>query len=84
MDPNLVNVDNLKAIIRDQAWNELPDVMQMASRPTFDYVSQYFLLPQADEKVCLIKHFYIKDDKIKGQYVERLVKGRSFEISWGG
>ena len=37
-----------------------------------------------DEKVCLIKHFYIKDDKIKGQYVARLVKGQGFEISWQG
>eukprot|EP00435_Cladocopium_sp_Y103_P037440 s1793_g9.t3 len=84
VDPNRVNVDNLKAIIRNQAWSELPDVKQMASRPTFDYVSQYFLLPQVDEKVCLLEHFYIKDDKIKGQYVERLVKGQGFEISWQG
>lgn len=84
VDPNTVNIDNLKAIIRDKAWNDLPDVMKLSERPVFEYISQYFLLPQTDGKVCLIKHFYIKDDKVKGQYVQRLVKGSGYEVAWTG
>lgn len=30
VDPNLVNVDNLRAIIRDKAWDDFPDVMKTA------------------------------------------------------
>ena len=83
VEPNLVNVDNLKAIIRDKAWEELPDVMKLAQRPTFQYVSQYFLLPQTNDKICVVKHIYVKEDKVKGQYVRLLIKGTGHELSWG-
>ena len=83
VEPNLVNVDNLKAIIRDKAWEELPDVMKLAQRPTFQYVSQYFLLPQTNDKICVVKHIYVKEDKVKGQYVRLLIKGTGHEVSWG-
>ena len=75
LTPHTVNIDNLKSILRDKAWDGLPDVMKLAERPMFDYVSQYFLLPQTSGQVCFVKHFYIKDDKIKGHYVHRLLKG---------
>ena len=30
-----------------------------------------------------MKHAYIKEDEVKGQYVNRLVKGSGYEVSWG-
>lgn len=82
--PGSVNINNLKAIIRDKAWEELPEVLKMKERPEFDYVSQYFLIPQVNGNICVLKHFYIKQDKVKGSYVARLIRGQGFELSWGG
>ena len=66
VEPLTLNVDNLKAIIRDKAWDDLPDVMKLAERPTFEYISQ-FHPSKTDGKVCLVKNFHVKDDKLKGQ-----------------
>ena len=56
--------------------------MTLKSRPTFNYISQFFLIPQVDGKVCLVKRF-IKDEKVKGSYVAELVRGEAHEIAWG-
>ena len=77
-----INVENLKAVIRDKAWHELPPVLQLKERPHFQYISQYFVLTQTDGNLCLVKHYYVKDDKVKGPYIARLLQGRGFEIGW--
>ena len=43
-----INIDNVKAIFRDQAWDELPAVMKPKRRPSFDTVTPYVLLPQTE------------------------------------
>ena len=66
VEPREVDIDNVSAIIRDKAWEELPDVLKLAERPTFTYLSQFFLINQVDGKVCVLKHYYIKEEKVKG------------------
>ena len=83
IDPACIDVDNLKAVIRDKAWEELPEVLTSKLRPSFAYISQFFLLPQADGKLCLLKHYFVKDEKVKGAYVARLIRGQGHEIAWG-
>ncbi|CAJ1397648.1 unnamed protein product [Effrenium voratum] len=78
--PGSVNINNLKAIIRDKAWEELPEVLKMKERPKVDYVSQYFLIPQVNGNICVLKHFYIKQDKVKGSYVARLIRGEGWDF----
>ena len=70
--------DQIKAIVRDDAWHELPVVMQFKVRPAFDSIVQYFLLPQTDGKVCLLKHVHVSSDKIKvkGSYIKTLLQGQ--------
>ena len=82
VEPREVDIDNVSAIIRDKAWEELPDVLKLAERPTFTYLSQFFLINQVDGKVCVPKHYYIKEEKVKGAYVMRLIKGTGHEIAW--
>lgn len=77
-----INIDNLKAIIRDKAWGELPEVFSLKSRPTFSVLFQLFVIPQTDGKQCVLKHYYIKTDKVKGSYVAKLARGQVFEIAW--
>ena len=78
-----IDVPSLQAIFRDQAWEELPEVMKLKIRPTFQTVSQYFLLPQDDDHLILLKHVYIMDDKVLGSYVQSLHRGKGKEIAWG-
>lgn len=86
IDPSQVEWQHLKAIVRDQAWRELPTVMQFKIRPAFETVIQYFLLPQTDEKICLLKHVHITSDKIKvkGAYIKTLLQGQGYELQWHG
>ena len=51
-----IDCDQIKAIVRDRARHELPTCMQMKSRPSFEYISQCFLLSQSDANICLLKH----------------------------
>jgi hypothetical protein len=68
LEPGTIDLDNLRAVIRDKAFNELPEVFTLKERPTFNYTVQYFLVPQAaNDKMCLAKHYYVKDDKIKAE-----------------
>ena len=78
-----VNPDNLKAIIRDKAWDEIRNVLKMKERPVFDYVCQYFLLPRTNGQICIVKHVHIKQDKVKGNYIMRVLQGSDYEIAWG-
>ena len=78
-----IDVKSLKAIFRHQAWDELPDVMKPKVRPQFDVVTQFFLLPQTNGNLCLLKHCYIKEDKVTGRVVQDLLRGAGYEISWG-
>ena len=75
-------MDNLKVIIRDKTRQELPEAITLKQRPAFSYLSQFFLLPQTDGKLCVLKHYYIKTDKVKGSYVAKLVRGQGKEIAW--
>ncbi|CAJ1402580.1 unnamed protein product [Effrenium voratum] len=77
-----MNIENIKAIFRDQA-DELPAVMKPKSRPIFDTATQYILLPQTDGNICLLKHTYVVDEKVTGQYVIKMLQGKGYEISWG-
>ena len=79
-----VDMDNIKAIIRDKAWHDLPTFMQMKERPAFDYLCQYFFVPQSDDSVCLLKHVYITgDNKVHASRVQRVLQGKGREIVWG-
>lgn len=49
--------------------------MQFKLRPDFGTVIQYFLLPQSDGKVCLLKH-------VKGAYIQTLLQGNGYELHW--
>jgi hypothetical protein len=51
--------------------------MQFKLRPDFGTVIQYFLLPQSDGKVCLLKH-------VKGAYIQTLLQGNGYELHWTG
>ena len=83
VDALSVDMDRLRPVLREKAWAELPEVLTLKIRPTFDYVSQFFIVPQVDEgKVCVVKHYYVKADKIKGSYVARLARGTAYEVSW--
>ena len=83
VDSHAINVDNLKAVLRDKAWDELPEPLTLKERPTFRYISQFFLVPQVDGKICVVKHFYVLDDKIKGNCVAKLVRGQGHEVARG-
>lgn len=76
-------MDNLKAIFRDQAWDELPEVMKLKDRPNFETIIQYFFLPQNDDQLCLLKHVYVAADKVSSGYVQSLLRGNGKEIAWG-
>lgn len=78
-----IDVQSLQAIFRDKAWEELPEVMKPKVRPHFQIVTQYFLLPQDDDHLILLKHVYIVEDKVPGSYVQSLLRGSGKEIAWG-
>ncbi|CAK9091926.1 Uncharacterized protein SCF082_LOCUS43283 [Durusdinium trenchii] len=82
VEPSSIDMDNLKAIIRDKAWQELPEALTLKERPTFSCLSQFCLLPQTNGKLCVLKHYYVKSDKVKGAYVAKLVRGQGKEIAW--
>lgn len=78
-----IDMDNLKAIFRDQAWDELPEVMKLRDRPSFETIIQYVFLPQSDDQLCLLKHVYVAADKVPSGYVQSLLRGNGKEIKWG-
>ena len=82
VEPSSIDMDNLKAIIRDKAWQELPEALTLKERPTFSCLSQFCVLPQTNGKLCVLKHYYVKSDKVKGTYVAKLVRGQGKEIAW--
>ncbi|CAE8687369.1 unnamed protein product [Polarella glacialis] len=84
VEPNIINLDNLQAVIRDKAWADLPEPLTPKVRPSFSYVMQYFIIPQAsNDKLCVIKHYYVKDEKINGAAANLIIRGTGHEISWG-
>lgn len=78
-----VDVVSLKATFRDQAWDELPAFMKPEICPIFDTITQYVLLPQSDDQLCLLEHVYITKEKVSGNYVATLLQGSGREIAWG-
>lgn len=79
-----VDVASLKAVFRDKAWDELPAVLKLKKRPTFETVTQYFLLPQTDdEHLRVLKHVYIPSEKVPANFVQGLLHGNGYEIAWG-
>ena len=78
-----IDMGNLKAIFRDQAWDELPEVMKLKDRPNFETIIQYVFLPQSDDQLCLLKHVYVAADKVPSGYDQSLLRGNGKEIKWG-
>ena len=78
-----IDIPQLQAVFRDKAWDELPDVMKPKLRPQFQTETQYFLLPQDEDHLVLLKHVYILDDKVTGLTVQSLLRGSGKEILWG-
>ena len=74
LEPAAIDFDSLKAIIRDKARQELPEVLTLKEHPTFSFLSQFFLFLQNEGKLCVIKHYYIKTEKVKPSYVSRLAR----------
>ena len=77
------DMDNVRATIRDKAWSDLPAPFKPKDRPTFNYIVQWFVVPQADGRLCIIKRYYVKEDKVKGSAVAKIIAGVGHEISWG-
>ena len=47
------------------------------------YVMQLFFLPQSNGKTCIVKHFYVPDDKLKLPLIHEAGYGTLYEIVWG-
>ena len=47
-----VDMDNIKAIIRDKAWHDLPTFMQMKERPAIIYASTFLYPSPMTMSVC--------------------------------
>ena len=77
-----INFDNLKAIIRDEAWAELPEALQPAQRPTAEYKVQFFLVHQVNGKLTILKHYMMKH-KLSKPHLVQLRRGQCHEIKWG-
>ena len=76
-----IDLPSLQAIFRDKAWDELPELMKPKERPAFEMVTQYFLLPHADENFyCLLKHMYICNDKIPAIGAQRLCMAEAMRL----
>ena len=84
-DINLASfdLDNLKAIFRDQAGEELPDFLKLAQRVSFKYHWQAILVPQIDGNLTVVKHYYVTEKKLSGRDARLLIRGRGYEITWG-
>lgn len=78
---DFIEVAALQAILRDQAWEELPEVMKPKVRPIFNTIAQYFLPPQGDNHLVLLKHVHIVDDKVPGHSIQSLLRGSGKEIA---
>ena len=83
VDPTAFNLDNLKAIFRDSAWDELPDFLKLCHRTALKCQWQVFLIPQNNDKFTAVKHYHLSDKKISGKDVRALVYGKGYEITWG-
>ena len=70
-----LDMDSIRAAIRDKAWQELPDFMQWKEQPVFECSCQSFFLPQSDGKSCMLKHIYTCSEKVKGSQAMRLLQG---------
>ena len=81
-----VDHNQLRPIIRDKAWGESPAPFSLPAPAPFSYKMQLFILPQADGKHCIVKHFYVADDKIKPAAVIPLIRGVAMaatQVLWG-
>ncbi|CAE7545175.1 unnamed protein product [Symbiodinium pilosum] len=78
-----IDMDQLKQIIKDKAWAELPDVLQLKKRPGFSYKSQYFIIPQQNGNLTVVKHYYLPDTKVQPHKLMDLAKGKCHEVKWG-
>lgn len=78
-----LDLENLKPIFRDQSWDALPEVMKFKTRPHFDTIVQYVILPQADGQALLLKHVYVATEKVTGKQVADVIHGSGREIAWG-
>lgn len=67
---NTIDIPSLQAVFRDKAWE---------IRPYCHMESQYFLLPQDDDHLILLKHVHIIDDKVSGSYVQSLLRAQARE-----
>ena len=79
-----IDLTSLQAVFRDQAWQELPEILTLKGRPTSETITQYFLLPQADDDfLVVLKHIYIPNDKDPAVHIKDFLRGSGYEIAWG-
>jgi hypothetical protein len=78
-----VDHNQLRPIIRDKAWGELPAPFSLPAPAPFSYKMQLFILPQADGKHCILKHYYVADEKIKPAAAIPLIRGQAMQVRWG-
>ena len=76
-----IDLPSLQAVFRGQAWHELPGVLKLKGRPTFETITQYFLLPHSDDDLLVV--IYIPNDKVPAVTLKDFLHGNGYEIAWG-
>ena len=64
-----VDHNQLRPIVRDRAWGELPAPFSLPAPAPFNYKMQLFILPQVDGKYCIVKHYYVASVAILAQAI---------------
>ena len=76
-----MDIDELKAILRNKAWDPLPIVLSLkAFLLKFKYQSQYFFIPQNKDNTTIVKHCFLTDSKVTFLQVRGLAQGTAYEI----
>ena len=83
MEPPIRLVDQLKPIIKDKAFSELPDTFKLKELLPATAEFQLFLVPQIDGNYCVIKHYSVQKTKLKGSVIVSLCKGDAKVVRWG-
>ena len=77
-----VDVAKVEASICNKHFDDLPMHFKFKESTDADIRQQYFLLPQGNDKVYLIKHCYCKA-KLTGAQVINLCRGEAKGVMWG-
>ncbi|CAE7881767.1 unnamed protein product [Symbiodinium necroappetens] len=60
-----IDTGMLKGIFKDKAWGDVPYARKINGHPNFDYESQFFILTQSNDKLTIVKHFFLTKDMEK-------------------